>query len=67
MALVYPNNSKEITQGNYLKPTLNQIKSELDKIKECAVILIATEKTISNWQKSIFEGIYHWMTPSVYS
>jgi 5-methylcytosine-specific restriction enzyme subunit McrC len=67
VALVYPNSKQEITQGNYLKPTINTITSELetDILKHCAVILIATENTISNWQRTIFNDVNNWMTPSV--
>jgi 5-methylcytosine-specific restriction enzyme subunit McrC len=67
VALVYPNKSPEIMQGNYLKPQINsiQLDAETDKLKECAIILIATKNTIANWQKSIFDDIDNWMNPSV--
>jgi 5-methylcytosine-specific restriction enzyme subunit McrC len=65
VALVYPNKTHDITQGNYLKPNKITIKAETDELKECAIILITTENTISNWQKTIFNEINKWIDPSI--
>ncbi|MFC0778680.1 McrC family protein [Flavobacterium sp. HJSW_4] len=54
-ALLYPDNNKNITTGNYYKRT-HDLKDE-----ECSIIKVSVNTDIKLWQKEINDCIEHWI------